>query len=645
MHWIDWTFVVATLVLVFGIMLYTRRYLRSVADFMAGGRHAGRYLLANARDTSGFGVATFVAVFEGSYAAGCTWTWWGVLMAPVGLIFGILGFVGYRYRETRALTMAQFFEMRYSRKFRLFTGMLAFLAGILNYGITPAIQARFFVYFLHLPVTVEIGPWPVPTFALIMAAYLLCVVLMVTLGGQISLMVTDCFEGMISMVFYMVIAIGLLSLFSWAQITEVMTNRPPGHSLLNPFDGFAIADFNLGFALMFTVMGIYGTMAFQFGAGFNAAAQTPHEGRMGGILGGWRMFARGAMFFLLVGGAMVFLNHPKFVTQSEPVRQTLSQISNPQLANQTRAAIVLSYMLPVGIKGAFCVIMLLSLFAADASHLHSWGTIFIQDVVLPLRKTHFETKMHIRVLRLAVVLVAVVAFLFSLLFRQTEYIMMWWTITGAVYVSGAGAVIIGGLYWSRGTAPAAWTTMIAGAVLSLGGILYKQFNPAFPLNGQVVAFLVMLVCIVLYVTVSLLTCRQPFNMQQLLHRGQYAVDNGASAPAAAAVAQRKWYNPARILDFDANFTRGDKILASSVFGWGVFWSVAVLIGTIWNLISPWPIQWWKNFWFIYCICLPFLIGVVTTVWFTWGGVRDLRSFFRRLRAEKVDEADDGTVEK
>jgi SSS family solute:Na+ symporter len=169
MHWIDWSLLVATLVAVFGVMMYTRRYLRSVADFMAGGRFAGRYLLANARGEAGYGVATAVAIFELIYMSGTISTWWTCLLAPVPLMAGILGFIIYRYRETRALTLAQFFEMRYSRRFRLFTGVLGFGAGILNYGITPAIQARFFVYFLRLPVTVDVGPWTVPTFALIMA--------------------------------------------------------------------------------------------------------------------------------------------------------------------------------------------------------------------------------------------------------------------------------------------------------------------------------------------------------------------------------------------------------------------------------------------------------------------------------------------
>src|SRR5204862_2567345 len=116
--------------------------------------------------------ANSLSKFEMVMISGFTLTFWNALLAPVLLLVAVSGFVVYRYRETRALTLAQFFEMRYSRRFRLFMGMLAFTAGVLNYGIFPAVSSRFFVYFLGLPERVQIIGLNVPTFAMIMACYL-----------------------------------------------------------------------------------------------------------------------------------------------------------------------------------------------------------------------------------------------------------------------------------------------------------------------------------------------------------------------------------------------------------------------------------------------------------------------------------------
>lgn len=70
---------------------------------------------------------------------------------PVGIIVALSGFVTYRFRQTRAMTLAQFFELRYSRKFRLFAGMLGFFAGIMNFGIIPAVaHASLFTFSICL---------------------------------------------------------------------------------------------------------------------------------------------------------------------------------------------------------------------------------------------------------------------------------------------------------------------------------------------------------------------------------------------------------------------------------------------------------------------------------------------------------------
>src|SRR5256885_6668321 len=207
---IDWLLLLIPLLLILAFAIYTRRFVKSVADFLAGGRCAGRYLIANAFGESAAGVANTMSKFEMIMISGFTLTYWNSLSGAVLLLVAMSGFVVYRYRETRALTLAQFFEMRYSRRFRLFMGMLAFAAGILNYGIFPAVSSKFFVYFLGLPTHVQLLGMQVPTFALIMASYLTCVLVMLTMGGQITLMVTDCAEGLVSHLIMLVIAIAVL---------------------------------------------------------------------------------------------------------------------------------------------------------------------------------------------------------------------------------------------------------------------------------------------------------------------------------------------------------------------------------------------------------------------------------------------------
>src|SRR5436305_4162424 len=140
---IDWLLVALPLGAILALAIYTRRYVKSVADFLAGGRCAGRYLIANAFGESASGVANTLSKFEMYMVPGFTLAFWSALSLPVQLLVAVSGFVVYRYRQTRALTLAQFFEMRYSRRFRLFMGVLAFIAGILNYGIFPAVSARF----------------------------------------------------------------------------------------------------------------------------------------------------------------------------------------------------------------------------------------------------------------------------------------------------------------------------------------------------------------------------------------------------------------------------------------------------------------------------------------------------------------------
>lgn len=645
MHIIDWLFLILPLFVVLGIGAYARHYMKSVADFMSGGRLAGRYLLAVASGEMQAGAVVFVASFELMAKSGFTLAWWGWLTAPIMLVVGFFGFVGFRFRETRSLTLAQFFEIRYSKNFRLFTGSLAFLAGIANFGIIPAVGARCFVYFIGLPETVHILAWTVPTYIPLMALFLSITLTITLAGGFITVMITDCMEGIISQLFYIIIIATLLFLFPWSDISATLAAAPPGKSMLNPFDSQGLKDFNLWYVLMGMATTIYGRLAWQNAGAYSTAAISPHEGRMSGILGHWREAGKRSVVTLLAMCAVTYLAHPDFATQSAAAHHVIDGISNPQIQRQMTVPVAISHLLPIGVKGMFCAILLMGVFGGDSTHLHSWGSIFVQDVLLPRRKAPFTPRQHIRVLRLGIIGVAIFAFLFGCFFRQTEYIFMWWSVTTAIFVGGAGSAIIGGLYWKKGTTAAAWSALITGSTLAVTGIVLRVISKGqFPLNGVQIAFSAMLVAIAVYVTVSLLTCREDFNLDRMLHRGKYAELKPlvGDRPNVVTEAGRKvsW---ARLIGFDEYFSKGDKWIAGSLFAWSIFWALVTIVGTIWNLLSPWPISWWSSFWHVVAIIIPVMLTVIMSAWFTWGGIRDIRALFRRLGKEKVNALDDGFV--
>jgi len=475
-------------------------------------------------------------------------------------------------------------------------------------------------------------------------AVLMSVTLIITLsGGLITVMVTDCIEGILSQIFYLVIIVALVFMFPWDHVSSVLLDRPPGQSLLNPFDASSTKDFNIWYVLLSIFGGVYGLMAWQNASGYNSAAFTPHEARMGGVLGNWRGMAKNMLAALMGVCALAFLHHPEYAGAARPAQEAIAEIANPKTQGQMEIPLALSEMLPVGIKGIFCVVLLMGVFGGDSSHLHSWGGILVQDVIAPLRRKPFTPRGHIRALRLSIMGVALFAFLFGSLFRQTEYIFMWWAVTGAVFISGAGIVIIGGLYWKKGTTAGAWTAMISGSLLAGTGIIARFIHgDAFPLNGQWVSFIAIMTAITLYVVVSLLTCRNDFNMDRMLHRGAYA-DLVPETGLAQPVPPKRKLNVGRLIGFDENFTLGDKFIAGSLFAWSMFWFVVMVVGTLWNLAVPWPAAWWSLFWHIAGVGIPAVMALVTAVWFTWGGLKDMRDLFRRLNVQRVNNLDDGTV--
>ncbi|MFA5689126.1 MAG: hypothetical protein WC959_08270 [Kiritimatiellales bacterium] len=647
MQWLDWSIVIAVMGIVILTGIYTKRYVQGVADYLSANRCAGRYLLTVAQGMSGLSAASLVANYEKFFQAGFPAYWWQQMLLPVSMIIAVTGFIAYRFRETRALTMAQFFEVRYGRSFRVFSGMVCWFSGIMNYGIFPGVTARLLIHLCGLPTSFTVYGMSIATFPVVMLIMIGIALYLALAGGQIALLVTDFIQGQFSLIVLIGITIFLLISFEWTTIMEALKAVPQNESMLNPYSQSDIKDFSVQFFIMLAVLRFYNFMGWQGSQGYFSSARNPHEAKMAGILSVWRSIVTEFTMVMAPVIAFVVLHHVAFSSDASLIQGALDAIGDPQTRIQMRTPMVIAHIFPVGMIGFFVALVIAAAVSTDDTYLHSWGSIFVQDVLLPFKKKKLSAQQHLKWLRWSVVGTAVFAFMFSMLFPLKDFILMYFQITGTIFLGGGGSVIIGGLYWKRGTAAGAWTAMSSGCVLALLSVILRTWwdvipgmlsiAPQYPLNGMQASFGISAICVLLYVVVSLLTYKQPFNMEKMLHRGEYAV-----AGDHLAVHERPsliW----RILGVSKEYSLADKIIASGVTGYALLWVVLFATGATLNASMQISDNVWGQFWYFFTIAIT-TISFITVIWYVIGGCRDLAVMFRLLRQDgREDAADDGSV--
>jgi len=688
LSFIDWLIVLIVLIGMIYSVSFTKGLMRSVTDFLSAGRTAGRYLISVSQGAAGLGAISIVSFLEVGYITGFSFQWWGLSQGIILLAITTSGWVIYRFRQTRSLTLAQFFEKRYSRNFRIFAGIVAFVCGIINFGIFPAVGAQFFISYCGIPNSF-LG---ISTFPLVMILLISIALYFVYTGGQIAVIIADFFQGVFLIVVLFVITIFLYNNVEWDQITDSLKDTPlklaeedikklkeedsfnflseqdklnkiesindkyQNSSLINPFKTSQVEDFNLTYFLIGLIGMFYGTLSWQGHQAYNSSAKSAHEAKMAAVLGDIRWKPQGLFIFLVPVLTYVFMNHPDFQSIADSVNITMSSLETETLKSQMRAPVVLSEVLPVGLLGAFAALMLAAFISTHDTYLHSWASIFVQDVILPFRKKPFDKDDHIKALRYAIFGVAIFIFLFSLLFDQNQEIALYFAVTFAIFAGGVGAVIIGGLYWDRGTTEGAWAAMIVGATIAVTGTIVPQVSDSWlndtegfngiknfilrlkEINGIKFYALSMGFSSFSYILVSLMTFKEKMNMDKLLNRGKYSIKEEIK------IIDEKVKPIFKIFGIGKEFTIEDKIIYLVSFIWNVFFTLVFVFGTMYNLSNDVSDESWMIYW-KYQLYINIIFSFIIIIWFTIGGFIDIKKMFKSLNSSKRDHGDSGFVDK
>jgi SSS family solute:Na+ symporter len=486
---------------------------------------------------------------------------------------------------------------------------------------------------------------------------------MVFAGGMLAVLVTDFFQGVFCFCTFVTVCWWVMLRFPWLQLEETMLMLPAGKSMLNPLGLSDERNFNVVYWLISAFTLFYACRAWQGDQGYNSAARDAHEARMGQLLNGWRYRTLMLVTVLVPLAVRAFLTHPEHAAASAGLQEMIAAQPTEALQAEMRVPLALGVMLPAGMLGLVVAAMMGAAVSTDEAYLHSWGSIFVQDVVLPFRRRPMAPRSQLVLLKLAVLGVAVFAFLFSLRWQPGEYIAMYGALTGSIFVAGGGAAIIGGLYTRWGTTAGAWSAMLAGIGISVPGLVVLNAptawveamaapEPAFPalaaafnwvranVTGMELSFVAMMASCGAYVVASLAGGVRRFELDRMLHRGRWRVEGDPALDEAPRTFLEK-------IGFDRQYRGWDRFVAVITLAWPLAFTVLFLVATpwlLWRRAAGEPVgdqawsAWWHGWTWVILVA-----STVVTAWFSIGGIRDYVRLRRDLRSYRPDAADDGRV--
>ncbi len=128
----------------------------------------------------------------------------------------------------------------------------------------------------------------------------------------------------------------------------------------------------------------------------------------------------------------------------------------------------LGRILPIGIIGIITAAMLAAFMSTHDSYLLCWSSVITQDIIAPLVGDKLDTKKRILLTRILIVAIGLYVLYWGLAYKGSDDIWDYMAVTGAIYFTGAFALLLFGLYWKRASSTGAVAALLCGLTALLG---------------------------------------------------------------------------------------------------------------------------------------------------------------------------------
>ncbi len=431
--WIDWVVIVVYLAGTIAAGLAMRRYVGKLEHFIVAGREMDVYLGVASLAATEFGIITAMYTAELGFKNGFAGATPGILMALAMAGVGITGFVIKPLRDSGVLTIPELFVHKFGKRVRWLSGLVIVLGGLLNMGVFLRIGGEFLMI---------VSGISLQYLEITMTVLLLIVLVYTTLGGMLSVLITDYLQFLIMGVGLVLVSVLVFLRVGWPQIVGGVESRL-GAGAFNPLISPEMGITWISWQILNQIAVV---LTWQPVIQRVLASRDSEVAR--------KVYLRTSFYF--VGRFLI----PVFWGVAALV--SLDALHMPAKSLHAMP-VFLSILLPTGLIGIVIASMLAAEMSTDSSYLLIWSSILFNDIIVPLRKQPLSERQGLRINRSIIVAIGVFLLIYGLWYQLPGRVWDYLSITANIYLSSISVLVVACCYWKRANATGAVAAIAGGA--------------------------------------------------------------------------------------------------------------------------------------------------------------------------------------
>lgn len=464
---LDWGIVLVYLLISVVLGIVASRHVVDMSDFVVAGRGIGTALGIATLTGTELGLVTVMYSAQKGFTGGFAAFHIGLAAGIVTFFVGLTGFIVVGLRRAEVLTIPEFYGKRFGPRTRIIGGIVLAVGGILNMGMFLKAGSMFIVGITGMSPDGS-------AVTIVMLVLLALVVFYTVLGGMVSVILTDYVQ-------FVVLSFGLLAAtgvvvwkLGWGNIFETVAEFK-GEAGFNPLKGES--GFGPPYIVWMLFMGLVSCALWPTSVARALSAKSTQVVKRQFMFASCSYAIRNIVpYFWGIGAFVLVMSTPSLMDAFFPDGYPIpSGMEGKGMDSLYALPIFMGRILPAGLVGILTAAMIAAFMSTHDSYLLCWSSVITNDIITPLAGKKLSERGKVTLTRALILVIGVVIFLISFKFPLKEELWDYMAVTGAIYFSGAFALLVGGLYWRRASSTGAVLALFTGcfAVFGLGGVQEK----------------------------------------------------------------------------------------------------------------------------------------------------------------------------